>query len=145
MERIRGVFKQFTTICNHLDLFWKELIGIDGSKFRAVNNRKRNYNGKTINMNIKRVEERIERYLSEMNESDMEESEERKDYLEGRITKLKEKLAEYASIRERMRKTGESEISMTDGDSRAMKHGQGIDICYNAQIAVDSKNKIIVD
>ena len=44
-----------------------------------------------------------------------------------------------------MRKTGESEISMTDGDGRAMKHGQGIDVCYNAQIAVDSKNKIIVD
>ena len=44
-----------------------------------------------------------------------------------------------------MRKTGESAISMTDGDGRAMKHGQGIDVCYNAQIAVDSKNKIIVD
>ena len=145
VERIKGVFRQFTAICNDLCLFGKELIGIDGSKFRAVNNRMRNYNGKTISMNIKRVEERIERYLNEMDESDMEESEERKDYLNGRITKLKEKLAEYASIRERMRKTGESEISKTDGDSRAMKHGQGIDVCYNAQIAVDSKNKIIVD
>ena len=76
VERIRGVFRQFTAICNHLDLFGKELIGIDGSKFRAVNNWKRNYNGKTISMNIKRVEERIERYLSEMDELDAGDDEE---------------------------------------------------------------------
>ena len=63
VECIKGVFRQFTAACNDLDLFGKELLGIDGSKFRAVNNRKRNYNGKTINMNVKRVEERIERYL----------------------------------------------------------------------------------
>ena len=144
VERIKGVFRQFTSICNNLDLFGKELIGIDGSKFRAVNNRIRNYNGKTISMNIRRVEERIEKYLREMDELDADE-EERNKYLQGRVTKLREKLAEYAGISERMRKTGESEISMTDGDSRAMKHGQGIDVCYNAQIAVDSSNKIIVD
>ena len=67
--------------------------------FMAVNNRKRNYNGKTISMNIKRVEERIERYLSEMDELDAGDDEEGKDYLNGRITKLKEKLAEYVRRR----------------------------------------------
>ena len=70
-----------------------------------------------------------------MDESDIEEGEERKNYLEGRITRLKE----------RMRATGESEVSLTDGDSRAMKHGQGIDVCYNVKITVDSKNKLIAD
>ncbi len=144
---IKSVFREFTVVCSRLDLFGRELIGIDGSKFRAVNNRKRNFNSQTVEMNMKRVDERIDGYLRELDESDRNEPNnvEKKTYLREKIEKMKSRREKYEGLKERMSRTGESEISLTDEDSRAMKYGQGIDICYNVQTTVDSKHHIIVD
>jgi transposase len=67
---IKHVFKEFIYICKSLDLFGGELVGIDSSKFRAVNSRKRNLNRQTLKMNLKRVEERVEVYLRQLEEND---------------------------------------------------------------------------
>ena len=144
---IKRVFKEFIYICKSLDLFGGELVGIDSSKFRAVNSRKRNLNRQTLKMNLKRVEERVEVYLRELEENDrLDQDAEASAKAEGireKIRKLEEKRKEYLALSERMERTGESEVSLTDPDSRLMKIGQGMDVCYNAHVAVDAESKLI--
>jgi transposase len=154
VDCIKPVFKEFVFLCRSLDLFGAELVGIDGTKFKAVNSRNRNFNEKTLAERSKRVEERIVRYLKELEENDRsEEGEKSKDdgakveRLKGKIHKLDEKRQLYLRVREQMKKeTGKKEISLTDPESRLMRvSNQNLDVCYNAHTAVDSKNKMIAE
>ncbi|MDG6995071.1 MAG: IS1182 family transposase [Nitrososphaerota archaeon] len=157
IDSIKPVFKQFIYLCKALDLFGSELVGIDGSKFKAVNSRKRNFNQQTIKEKLEHIEERIESYLEQIEANDQNEEEATPQRFDARekerlspslkekIAKLEDKRKEYVQIQENMRKTGQKEISLTDHESRLMKCGQGLDVCYNVETAVDSKNSLIVD
>jgi hypothetical protein len=143
---LKHVFKEFLYICK--ELFGGELVGIDSSKFRAVNSRKRNLNRQTLKMNLNRVEERVDAYLRELEENDrLDEGAEASAKLEDireKIRRLEEKRKQYLALSERMEKTGEDEVSLTDPESRLMKVDQGMDVCYNAHVAVDAESKLIV-
>ena len=146
---IKPVFKEFVFLCRSLDLFGAELVAVDGSKFKAVNSTKRNLNEKTLAERLKRVEERIAQYLKEVEENDRAD-EQRNDKsvekLNEKIGKLEEKRQEYVRIQSRMRETGQREVSLTDPDSRLMRvDSQKLDVCYNVESAVDSKNHLAVD
>jgi len=147
LRAIRRVCREFSLLCRQMGLFGGELIGVDGSKFKAVNGKERNFTRKKLGGLIERADRKIDEYLKRIEEADKEEGEE-----EGVTTQeLKEKIAAMGKRRERYREIerklkdeGEGQISMTDPDSRLMKTRQGTDVCYNVQIAVDDKNKMIV-
>ncbi len=157
IDCIKPVFKEFVYLCRSLDLFGAELVAIDGSKFKAVNSTKRNLNEKTLAERLKRVGEKITQYLKEMDENDRAEQEDKGERNSGggakvngllreKISKLEERRQEYVRAQNLMKETGQREVSLTDPDSRLMKiDSQKLDVCYNAESAVDSKNHLVVD
>lgn len=148
-EAINLVFKQFVALCKEWDLFGKEVVAVDGSKFRASNSKKNNFNAKSLNRKIKYLEEKIEKYMVEIEENDDKEALDRKpskEEIKDRINELKERKAKYEAYKEEIEKGNTTEISITDPDSRLMAvNNNGIDVCYNVQTVVDSKHKLVVD
>ena len=147
LEAIKAVCREFTLLCKRLDLFGGELIAVDGSKFRADNSRQRNFNPPKLERIIKALDERINAYLAEMERQDAVDPSAAGTSVEGlraKIEQLKGRRQFHEEIAERLRESGAQEISLTDPDSRLMAVGQGLDVCYNVQTAVDSRHKLIV-
>lgn len=143
-----GVFREFTKLCRELELFGAELVGVDGSKFRADNSRDRNFNEAKLNKRLQWIEEKIERYLTALQTEDEAESEPSEDSaaeLQTKIAALKERQMVYEGLKEELAASGEKQISLTDADARLMKGRQGQHVGYNVQIAVDSKHKLVAD
>jgi transposase len=147
LAAIKAVCRQFTLLCQRLDLFGGGLIAIDGSKFRADNSRKRDFNPAKPARIIKSIDERITAYLAEMEKRDaavpsvagtpVEE-------LRAKIGQLKGRRQFHEDLARELRGSSAQEISLTDPDSRLMSVGRGLDVCYNVQTAVDSKHKLII-
>jgi len=142
---IKKVFREFLVICRKLELFGGQMLAVDGSKFRASNSRKRNYSAAKLRALIEKADERIEGYLKELDQQDIvEESEaETAETLNKKIEELKKVREEYTEIEKKLEESGQSQISLTDPDSRLMRSVQGTHVCYNVQMAVDSKHKLI--
>jgi hypothetical protein len=142
------LFKSFVFFCKQLDLFGGEVVGIDGSKFKAVNSKKRNFNGDKLIKKLKDIEEKIEVYLKELDVNDTEESsinQPNAEELKEKIEQLKERKSEYKELLNKLETSGETQVSLTDPDSRMMLNNQKFDVCYNVQTTIDDKNKLIVD
>jgi transposase len=144
---IRATCRRFVLLCRELDLFSEALVAVDGSKFKAVNNRDKNFTPYKLQKRIEQVEASIARYLSAMEAADRHEDE----VLKAKSARLKEKIA---SLREQARRFRDMEpavqaapdrqISLTDPDARSMAaRGTGI-VGYNVQAAVDTKHHLIV-
>ena len=147
-DAIKEVCRNFTLLCKKMDLFSGEFIAIDGSKFKAHNSKRRNFTAKKLDLIIKEVDETISSYLDELAESDERDKgigDPTAEQLKEKIEQLRERKQGYEQIQEQLKGSGESQISLTDPDSRSMKVGQATDVCYNLQIAVDDKNKLIVE
>ena len=149
-EPIRGAYREFTMLCRKLGLFGGELVAIDGSKFKAVNSREQNFTKRKLKALTKRIDEKIERYLEELDENDARESgseEWTKEELQERIEGLKKRKGKYEELQQELEESGESQISLTDADARSMKlgKGRGTVVGYNVQISVDAKHKLIVE
>jgi transposase len=142
------VFREFTRLCRELQLFGAELVGIDGSKFRAVNSRDRNFSEAKLNKRLQWIEERIAAYLAALqreDETESETSEVSAAELQAKIAALHEKQVVYEGLKQQLAESGEKQISLTDADARLMKGRQGQHVGYNVQIAVDSKHKLVTD
>ncbi|MFC2031454.1 IS1182 family transposase, partial [Chloroflexota bacterium] len=149
-EPIRAVWREFTRLCSGLGLYGGELVAIDGSKFKAVNSRERNFTERKLKRLEERAEARIERYLQELDENDAQETDSEKptaEELQEKIEWLKGRTEAYKELQEGMDESGESQISLTDPDARSMRLGasRGTEVAYNVQISVDAKHKLIVD
>lgn len=149
-KAIREVCRAFTRFCRELDLFGGELVAIDGSKFKAVNNKGRNFTDRRLKRAMKDVEKKIDAYLDELDENDANEPDERKltaEELKEKIKRLKERMKEYKGLKKKMEDSGETQISLTDPDSRSMPLAGGprTQVSYNVQVSVDEKHKLIVD
>jgi transposase len=149
-KAIREVCRAFTRFCRELDLFGGELVAIDGSKFKAVNNKGRNFTERKLKRAMKDIEKKIDAYLDELDENDANEPDEHKptaEELKEKIQRLKERLKEHKGFKKRMEDTGETQISLTDPDSRSMPLAGGprTQVSYNVQVSVDEKHKLIVD
>jgi transposase len=147
-EALRGVFREFSVLCHRLDLFGKELVGIDGSKFQAVNSKDNNYSERKLESNIKHYEQRIEDFMQQLDKQDGDEEEHpalTAEQLQQKIEELKKRKEEKEQLLEKLRETGQNEISMIDPDSRRLHNGDGSIVGYNVQMAVDSKHCLIVD
>jgi transposase len=143
-----GVFREFTRLCRELQLFGAELVGIDGSKFRAVNSRERNFSAAKLNKRLQWIEEKIADYLAALqreDEAESETSEVSAAELQAKLAALQEKQVVYQGMQQQLAESGEKQISLTDADARLMKGRQGQHVSYNLQIAVDSKHKLVAD
>jgi transposase len=143
-----GVFREFTKLCRKLQLFGAELVGIDGSKFRAVNSRERNFSENKLNQRLQWIEARIQDYLAALQREDEAESETSAvsaAELQAKIAALQEQQMVYEGLKQQLAETGEKQISLTDADARLMNGRQGQHVSYNVQIAVDSKHKLVAD
>ncbi|HYU52714.1 MAG TPA: IS1182 family transposase [Gemmatimonadaceae bacterium] len=141
---IRCLFREFTLLCKKLDLFGAELVAIDGSKFRAVNAKRRNYSRKTLEEIVQSIDERIARYLDSVETNDKVEDTSASTGTSEELKKLTERAAQVRAMLAELDASGESQVSLTDPDSRAMKVRNGTDVCFNAQTAVDAKHNLIV-
>jgi len=146
---LKNVFRDFVKLCMKLNLYGKELVAIDGSKFKAVNSKDRNFGAKKLEERIARIDAKIEEYLKELEDSDWKEdaaeNEKSAEEIALIITELAERKATYESYADELAQTGETQKSLTDPDSRLMMSNGKMDICYNVQTAVDAKNKLIVE
>jgi transposase len=146
-KAIRGVCRQFVVLCQQLGLFSDAMVAIDGSKFKAVNNRDRNFTSAKLQRRMEEVESSINRYLAALDTADLQEpviAEARTARLQDKITALKEQMNMLKDIEAKLNETPDKQISLTDPDARSMKtRGEGI-VGYNVQTAVDTKHHLIV-
>jgi transposase len=146
---IRNVCRQFVVLCQKLDLFVQAVVAIDGSKFKAVNNRDRNFTNAKLKRRLEQIEESIARYLSQLDTADRHEgavAESKAGRLKDKIAILKQQMQELKAMELRLRDAPDQQISLTDPDARSMAtsgRGTGI-VGYNVQTAVDAKNHLIV-
>ena len=146
---LKNVFRNFVKLCVEMNLYGKELIAIDGSKFKAVNSKDRNFTRKKLQDRIARIDAKIEEYLLELEDSDWQDAatdgEKSTEEIAEIIAELAERKDRYQSYADELAQTGDTQKSLTDPDSRLMISNGKKDICYNIQTAVDAKNKLIVE
>ena len=147
---IRKVCAQFVALCRAIGLLTRASVAIDGSKFKAVNNRDKNFTRAKMERRLAQIEESVARYLSQLDTADRQAPSEA---LAAKTAHLKEKLAKLASEIERLKAiekamlaSPDQQISLTDPDSRSMAtsgRGSGV-VGYNVQVAVDTQHHLIV-
>ena len=146
---IRAVCAQFVGLCRRLKLFTHAVVAIDGSKFKAVNNRDKNYTVAKVTGRMEQVEASIARYLRALDRADREES----DVAEAKSGRLKEKIAGLRRqmqalkvMEQTVQDAPDQQVSLTDPDARSMAtSGKGTaTVGYNVQIAVDAEHHLIV-
>jgi transposase len=148
-KAFKEVFKAFCVLCRELDLFGAELIAIDGSKFKAVNSSQRNFTQTKVKAYLQELEKRIEAYLKELDELDQVEApdippQRSAEQLQAKIEQLRTRQVKYQGYLKRMEESGESQLSLTDPDSRSMPKSPKAPVAYNVQTAVDNKHHLIV-
>jgi transposase len=146
-KAIRGVCRQFVVLCQQLGLFEEHLVAIDGSKFKAVNNRDRNFTRAKLKRRMEEIESSINRYLAALDAADRQAptaTEPSAVRLEEKIAKLKTQMKELQAIEIQLNESPDKQVSLTDPDSRSMMtRGMGI-VGYNVQTAVDTQHHLIV-
>jgi transposase len=148
-KAITRVCREFVLICRKLNLFTESLVAIDGSKFKAVNNRNRNFTQAKIKLRLKQIDESIARYLGQIATEDRIElatSKNKVERLEKKIGKLKKEVDQLNKIQAQLNDVADKQISLTDPDARSMAtsgRGTGM-VAYNVQAAVDSKHHLIM-
>lgn len=146
-KTIRGICRQFVVLCQQLGLFGEHLVAIDGSKFKAVNKRDRNFTSAKLKRRMEEIESSINRYLTALDAADRQEptaSEPSAVRLEERVAKLKTQMKELQVIEIQLNESPDKQVSLTDSDSRSMMtRGTGI-VGYNVQTAVDTQHHLIV-
>ncbi len=147
---IRKVCIRFVALCRQLELFADASVAIDGSKFKAVNTRDRNYTRAKMERRMEQIADSVERYLHQLDSADRQEPSLARTTktlrLEDKIALLKEEMGRLEKLEVRMLATPDRQISLTDPDARSMAtsgRGSGM-VGYNVQAAVDTKHHLIV-
>ena len=146
-KSIREVFRAFVRLCNKAGMLSHESVVIDGSKFRAVNADNKSYVSSNAKKVLLDVEEKISRYMKELDEADAAESRPgalTKEDIVGVLDYLERRKAQLTEALEQMAGSGENHICTTDPESRLMKTRDGIRPSFNVQTAVEAKNHLIV-
>ena len=148
LQPLRGVCREFTLLCRKLELFGGELVAIDGSKFRALNSKRRNPDSQSgLRSTLAEIDAKIDGYLQQLDAADAIEPDTTRPnaaQLQAKIAHLKQRRHQNAERLEQLQTNGQRQVSLTDPDSRSMKVGQSTEVGYNVQTAVDAKHKLIV-
>lgn len=142
----KGVLKQFNLLCRRLDLFGAELVAIDGSKFKALNNPNRRLSATELAELLQQVEGRIEQYLHQLDRNDQEaegaQANASKHELAHKIAALRQRRGQYEQWLKDLSQSQQQALGVTDPESRPQRTGQ---LGYNVQVAVDAKHDLIVE
>ena len=148
---IRKVCARFVELCREMGLLAKASVAIDGSKFKAVNNRDRNFTRAKVERRRAQLEESVTRYLSQLDTADRQPPSEalaaKTTRLKDKLAKLEEEMRRLEGLEARMLAAPDRQISLTDPDSRSMAtsgRGSGV-VGYNVQVAVDTEHHLIVN
>ena len=146
---IRRVCREFVLLCRNLNLFSDALVAIDGSKFKAVNGRDRNFTKHKLKARVQQLEESIARYLADLDRADRNPSsvtEARVEHLKEKVKTVKAQMRRLKQLGKQMGQAPDGQISLTDPDARSMAtsaRGSGV-VGYNVQTAVDAKHHLVV-
>jgi transposase len=147
---IRKVCAQFVALCRDMGLLTKASVAIDGSKFKAVNNRDRNFTRAKVERRRAQLEASVARYLSQLDTADLQEPSEalaaKTAHLKEKLAKLESEMQRLAAMEKQMLASPDQQISLTDPDSRSMAtsgRGSGV-VGYNVQVAVETEHHLIV-
>jgi transposase len=148
-EAIRLVCREFVMLCRKLELFSEALVAVDGSKFKADNNRGRNYTRARMKRRLQQVDEDIDRYLKQIASADRQEgavAKNKAQHLAQKVAALKAEMARLKKLQVRMLEAPDQQVSLTDPDARAMALSPGNSglVGYNVQTAVDAQHHLIV-
>ena len=149
---LQNMFRLYVQFLSDAGLLGKTTIGIDGSKFKAVNSKKNNYNQKKIDKHHQFIKDKTEKYLQELDEldkqeqgGDKEELQIKKEKVAEGLARLKERTIKYDTLQDQLNNTDDKQISTTDADSRSIIIVKNIvEVAYNVQNAVDDKHNLIV-
>lgn len=152
-KAIKAVGREFILLCRKLELFGGELVAVDSTKIKAQNAKGRNYSEAKLKALLAEIEKKVSAYLEELDQSDAQEEASSVDAgqrlsgeeLKEKIAQLQERKKELQSLAQDLEKSGATQVSLTDPDSRAMSMGRGSTVGYNVQAAVDAKHSLIVD
>lgn len=145
LKALKAVHRQFIVLCRRLDLYGGELLAIDGSKFRAVNSRDKNFSAGKLQELMANADARLAEYLKTLDEADLAQPASPsidKAALQEKIAALQEKRDWHEELLAQL-DDEQKQISVTDPDTRRMPTGQSNVVGYNAQLAVDAKHKLI--
>ena len=146
-KAVRGVCREFVVLCRRLNLFTQALVVIDGSKFKAVNNRDKNFTRAKMKRRLAQIEASLDRYFEQLERADREESsiaDVKTVSLKDKIATLKQEMARLQALEVQRQNAPDQQISLTDPDARSMKtRGNGI-VGYNVQTAVEAEHHLIV-
>ena len=147
---LREVCARFVELCRAMGLLTEASVAIDGSKFKAVNNRDKNFTRAKMERRMAQIEESVARYLQQLDSADRQEPSEalraKTTRLKEKIETLKEQMRQLEVLKARMLATPDQQISLTDPDARSMAtsgRGSGV-VGYNLQVAVETKHHLIV-
>lgn len=146
-KAIRKVCSQFVMLCRQIGLLNGDGVAIDGSKFKAVNNRDKNFTPAKVQRRLSDIATSIERYLSKLDAADRNEPglpPAKVAHLQERIIKLKEQMEELKAIEIKVQNAPDAQVSLSDPDARSMRHRGGGIVGYNLQTAVDVEHHLIV-
>jgi len=145
-KAIRLVFRQFVVMMKSWDLIGGQTIAVDGSKLRAVNSKKNNYNQKKIDRHIKYIDDKIEEYLKQLELQDKKENKEKKIKVKQCLEDFEMRKQKYQALEKQLKETGQDQISTTDPESKTLLiRGQITEVAYNAQTSVDDKHNLCID
>jgi transposase len=150
---IGNLFKEFVAFLKKLSLYAATKVSVDGTKLLAVNSSYKAFTQKTLAKRIKLMEKSVERYLEELDSADEQEtfdegqygSTQNKETKVDKVAALLEKKEKSQEILNKMERSGQKEVALTDPDCRQMMNHGRVESCYNLQAAVDSKNHLIVN
>ena len=143
-KAFKNLFDSFTKFCLELELLGRTTIAIDGSKFRAQNSKKNNYNLKKINQHLDYIANQKENYLEELDANDA--NEDANVASQSKHENLDKRKAKYEKLKQELEASENTQISTTDPDARALPlHMSIVEVAYNLQSAVDDKHNLIVD
>jgi len=144
-KALKQLFKLFVSFLKDAELIAGETIAIDGTKSRAHNSKKANFNQKKIDKHKEYIEAKSQEYLDQLEENDIQENPVAIKNIQEKIERLKQNKIKYELLEEQLKTSGEPQISTTDADSRALLvQGQVVEVSYNIQAAVDSKHNLVV-
>jgi transposase len=149
-QAIRKVCSQFVELCRQIGLLATASVAIDGSKFKAVNNRDQNFTAAKMRRRMAQIEKSVARYLDQLDTADRQEPSEalsmKVTRLQEKMAKLREEMARLEAIEAQRQASPDGQVSLTDPDARSMAtsgRGSGV-VGYNVQAAVETNHHLIV-
>lgn len=144
-KALKATFRLFVFFLKEADLIGGKTIAMDGTKVRASNSKKNNYNEKKIARHLAYIEEKTNQYLAQLDENDSNEQPENLKEVSQKIARLKTNKIKYEALQKELDSSQEPQVSTTDADSRALLvQGQVVEVSYNVQTAVDEKHNLVV-